>query len=295
MSGRKGRTGTALLITGVMVGVSLLFLSILAPGRGAEIERGRAASAQIFPGAAITVTLTPVAYLPNVYKNPATATPTLTPIPTVTPTPTRPASGASTVTIPTPTVVIPEGWPIIAGTRLGYSLAAPTTWLRVDLRGNGFKTLARLFGTGAAGLLDQIDEFLATPAGESIGLMAVEADITQLFSPVPFPAFAIVSVIDIPPDVTAEELSEVLAANAGIFGAVTVESSEAETLNNLPGVRVIAQADMAQFGLAVQAYVEQVGLLANDKLYVLTLATKVDGAERKRAIFDKIIGSFRPE
>ena len=148
---------------------------------------------------------------------------------------------------------------------------------------------------GAAGLLDQIDEFLATPAGESIGLMAVEADITQLFSPVPFPAFAIVSVIDIPPDVTAEELSEVLAANAGIFGAVTVESSEAETLNNLPGVRVIAQADMAQFGLAVQAYVEQVGLLANDKLYVLTLATKVDGAERKRAIFDKIIGSFRPE
>ncbi|MBP7963191.1 MAG: hypothetical protein KBG20_11615 [Caldilineaceae bacterium] len=90
MSGRKGRTGTALLITGVMVGVSLLFLSILAPGRGAEIERGRAASAQIFPGAAITVTLTPVAYLPNVYKNPATATPTLTPIPTVTPTPTRP-------------------------------------------------------------------------------------------------------------------------------------------------------------------------------------------------------------
>ncbi|MBP7960809.1 MAG: hypothetical protein KBG20_11020 [Caldilineaceae bacterium] len=214
---------------------------------------------------------------------------------TLTPTPTRPASGASTVTIPTPTVVIPEGWPIIAGTRLGYSLAAPTTWLRVDLRGNGFKTLARLFGTGAAGLLDQIDEFLATPAGESIGLMAVEADITQLFSPVPFPAFAIVSVIDIPPDVTAEELSEVLAANAGIFGAVTVESSEAETLNNLPGVRVIAQADMAQFGLAVQAYVEQVGLLANDKLYVLTLATKVDGAERKRAIFDKIIGSFRPE
>ena len=215
---------------------------------------------------------------------------------TLTPTPTRPAPGASAAgPIPTPTVVIPQGWPMIQGTRLGYSLAVPTTWLRVDLRGDGFKTLARLFGSGASGLFDQIDDFLATPAGESIGLMAVEADITQLFSSAPFPAFAIISVISIPPDITAEQLSEVLAANAGLFGAVTVESSSAETLNNLPAVHVIAQADMAQFGLNVKAYVEQVGLLANDKLYVLTLASKADWAERKQPTFDKIIGSFRPE
>jgi len=220
----------------------------------------------------------------------ATATDTAAQAGFATPTP-IPSIGS----IPTPTVVIPQGWPLIEGTRLGYSLAVPTTWLRVDLRGEGFKTLARLFGSSAAGLLDQIDAFLATPAGESIGLMAVEADITQLFSPAPFPAFAIVSVISIPPDVTAEQLSEVLAANAGLFGAVTVDSSTAETINNLPAVHVIAQADMAQFGLNVKAYVEQVGLLANDKLYVLTLASKADLADRKRPTFDKIIGSFRPE
>ncbi len=90
MSGRKGRTGTALLITGAMVGVTLLFLSILAPGRGAEIERGRSGFAPLSPGTTITVTLTPVAYLPSVYKNPVTATPTATPIPVATPTATRP-------------------------------------------------------------------------------------------------------------------------------------------------------------------------------------------------------------
>lgn len=95
MRGRKGRTGTALLITGAMLGVSLLFLSILAPGRGAEIERGRSGFAQLSPGATITITLTPVAYLPSVYKNPATATPTATPTPTVTPTATPTATGSA--------------------------------------------------------------------------------------------------------------------------------------------------------------------------------------------------------
>ncbi len=93
MCGRKGRTGTALWITGAMVGVSLLLLSILAPGRGAEIQRGRLGSAQLSPGATITVTLTPIAYLPSVYKSPATATPTVTPTPTATPTATPTLTG----------------------------------------------------------------------------------------------------------------------------------------------------------------------------------------------------------
>ncbi len=217
---------------------------------------------------------------------------------TLTPTPTRLSSSASSSppgAVPTPTVVIPQGWPVYMDARLGYSLATPSTWLRVDLRGDGFKSLARLFGSSAAGLLDQIETFLATPAGESIGIMAVEADITQFFSANPFPAFAIVTVIDLPADVTAEEISAVLAANAGLFGTVTIESSAAETINNLPAVRVIAQADLSAVGYPVTAYVEQVGLLANAKLYVLTLATKADGAARKQAFFDKIIGSFRPE
>jgi len=35
--------------------------------------------------------------------------------------------------------------------------------------------------------------------------------------------------------------------------------------------------------------------VANSRLYVLTLVSKADLASRKQAIFNNIIGSFRPE
>ena len=232
-----------------------------------------------------------------------TEEPTVEPTPEPTATPTQPptatpqpeAAASDAVAQATPTVVIPANWPVYTDQRLGYSVAHPGTWLQIDLRGDSFQSLARLFGAGAAAVVDDLEAFLETPAGESIGIVVVEPDVTQLFSSAPFPAFLNVSVIDLPEGVTAEQLQAVLESNVALFGAVTVESSTVETINNLPAIHITARADLTEVGFPVTAYLEEVGLVANDKLYILTLASKANLAERKRAAFNGIIGSFRPE
>ena len=44
-----------------------------------------------------------------------------------------------------------------------------------------------------------------------------------------------------------------------------------------------------------ELYAKVVGLIANDKVYVLTLATEAGNQAKKEATFDQIIGTFRPE
>ena len=109
----KTRTIAAVLMTVALAFVSLLLLFILAPIQGSEFQRGRLGSAQMAPMSTITVTLSPAAFLPDVFSNPATDTPTptntptptdtptLTPTPTVTPTSTATPTSSPTTTGPT--------------------------------------------------------------------------------------------------------------------------------------------------------------------------------------------------
>ena len=66
--------------------------------------------------------------------------------------------------------------------------------------------------TPIAGLLggkiatDFLREFLDSPEGKNLGILAIEPDITQLFANPPFPPFLNVSTAPWPEDLTAEQL-----------------------------------------------------------------------------------------
>ena len=121
----------------------------------------------------------------------ATATPT--PLPSPPPTPTA-----------DPDVQIPAGWKRIEDDRLGYSLAVPFTWLTFDLHSGALDPIAGLLGGKIA--TDFLREFLDSPEGKNLGILAIEPDITQLFANPPFPPFLNVSTAPWPEDLTAEQL-----------------------------------------------------------------------------------------
>lgn len=232
----------------------------------------------------------------------AEPTPTPTPKPTATPTPeptATPKPGETPVPptptpVPTPVVSIPSGFaPVVDDTR-GYSLAVPKGWSALDLRSAQFQNLANTFGMG--GQLGPLNDFLASPDGDALGVIYITDITAALFGGLP--TALNVSVLDAPGYTaeTAKGLVEgLLEANAAMLGDVNIESLEATTINNLPAVSAIATANLANVGMNQEVFAKATGLVANDKIYVLTMLTALDQRGAKEPAFDQIIGTFRPE
>lgn len=232
----------------------------------------------------------------------AEPTPTPTPKPTATPTPeptATPKPGETPIPptptpVPTPVVTIPDGFsPVMDDTR-GYSLAVPRGWTPLDLRSAQFQNLANTFGMG--GQLGPLNDFLASPDGEALGVIYITDITSALFGGLP--TALNVFVIDAPGYTaeTAKDLVEgLLEANSSMLGDVNIEALEATTINNLPAVAGTATANLASVGMNQNVFAKVVGLVANDKVYVLTLLTSEDQRGAKEPAFDQIIGTFRPE
>jgi hypothetical protein len=194
----------------------------------------------------------------------------------------------------TPQVVIPANFTPIIDERLGYSFAVPDGWTELDLRGSQFHNLANTFGLG--GQLPSLDAFLDSPEGQMLG----ELYLTDLISAMlgGLPTGLMVVVADAPGH-TAESakilLEDMLATYAGMLGDVQFETLEATTINNLPAVVGVGRANLAAVGIDVWISGKVVGLLANEKIYLMVLATEEVKRSANEPVFDQIIGTFRPE
>lgn len=227
----------------------------------------------------------------------AEPTPTLTPtpLPTATPTPTSvSAASAGRTASATPQVTIPNGFTVVNDERLNYAFAVPSGWTALDLQGTQVRTVAGLLGMGEQ--LAQLNQFLASPAGQGIGLIYVTDLISAMFGGLP--TLLNVSVVDAP-GLTADEaltlVQQTIESNLAALGEVKIAALESATVNNLPAIRGRATANLAGVGIDNSVFGQVIGLLANDKIYIMTLITPADQQATKAPIFDQIIGTFRPE
>ncbi len=221
-------------------------------------------------------------------------TPTNTPEPTATPKPGETPIPATATPVPTPQVSIPDGFSPVVDDKLAYSLAVPRGWSALDLRGAQFQNMASTFGMGAQ--MGPLNDFLASDAGKSLGVVYI-TDIMAALSG-GLPTLLNVSVIDSPgltPSTAVTWLQGVIDANASALGGATIENLSECTVNGMPAVCGTATANLASFGINSELFAKVTGIIANDKIYVLTLATTTNNRAAKEPVFDQIIGTFRPE
>ncbi len=240
-----------------------------------------AAAPQAEPAALPTPTYTP------------TPEPTATPVPTPTPVPPTAVPVAAAAQAE-PQVTIPNGFKVVKDDKLGYSLGIPPRWTALDLRSKNFQNMMDKFGM--AGQIGPLNDFLATPQGEALGVIYMTDIIAALSGGIP--TALNVSVIDAPnqtPESAKELIDGVLQVNGAVLGGVKIDTLEATTVNNLPAVQGSASANLASVGMNASIYAKVVGLIANDKIYVLTLLTQAENKAKYDPIFDQVIGSFRPE
>ena len=225
-------------------------------------------------------------------------TPTFTPSPTPSPSPTPTAATATAAGVatpaPTPQVTIPNGFTAVRDDRLGYSLAAPRGWSELDLRSSQFQSLAGMIGMGDQ--VAQLNKFLDSPEGKVLGKLYITDLTSAMFGGLPT---ALAVVVADAPGYDAESakalVEQLLKANSGALGNIQITDLQATTVNNLPAVRGTATADLSSVGMNASAFVKVVGLLANDKIYVLVLLAPQNQRADKEPVFDQIIGTFRPE
>jgi hypothetical protein len=204
------------------------------------------------------------------------------------------AASADAAPVPTPEVTVPQGFTVQTDSARGYSLALPRGWTTLDLRSDKFQGLAGTFGLGEQ--LAPLNNFLDSPDGQAVGMVAATDLTGMMFGGAP--TLLNVSVVDASgatPESVIAALRSLLDSNASLLGDVQIASLEPATINNLPAVTADLTADLSAYGLDRQLYVNVTGLIANDKVYVLTLATEAGKRTDKAAEFDQIIGSFRPE
>ena len=231
-------------------------------------------------------------------------TPTFTPTPTSTPTPTpeptpTPKPGETPIPptptpVPTPEVTIPDGFNVQTDDRLGYSFALPRGWTDLDLRSSQFQNMANTFGMGD--MIGELNTFLDSEEGQAVGKVAITDLTAVMFGGLP--TLLNVSVIDVPnanPEWAVGLIQSQLEANAGALGDVEIRDINPTIINNLPAVAGSATADLSNVGMNAQLFAKVVALIANDKIYVMTLATEAGNMAEKEPVFDQIIGTFRPE
>jgi hypothetical protein len=221
-------------------------------------------------------------------------TPTNTPEPTATPRPGETPIPATATPVPTPQVNVPSNFTPVQDADRGYSLAVPGGWSALDLRSAQFQQLANTFGMGAQ--LGPLNDFLASPEGDTLGVIYITDLMSAMFGGLP--TALNVSVIEAPgqtPDSLLTWLEGMIDANASMLGGAQIESLETATINNMPGVRGSATADLSSVGMNAKVFAKVVALIANDKIYILTLVAQDTQRAAKEPVFDQIIGTFRPE
>ena len=223
-----------------------------------------------------------------------TPLPTSTPVPTATPAPAGDAGSATDGTPnPAPVVVIPDGFNPRTDARLGYSLALPGGWTDVDLRSPRFRSMLESVGVG--GQVAPLLAYLDTPAGQSVGLVAMTDLAGMVFGGLP--TVINVSVLDAP-GASAEDVAaqlERLLAGGVLPAEVTVTAPVVTTVNNLPAVQATATGSLASVGMDGRIYAQVTGLLAHDKVYLLSLVADEGKRAAKEDEFAQILGTFRPE
>ncbi len=280
---RKSFASAPKLMPTTMVASTLLVMALVIAGcAGMPIDVSQIPFVAQFLPPTPTFTPTPV------------PTPTNTPEPTPTPRPGETPLPPTPTPIPTPQVTIPSGFAPVLDENLGYSLAVPGGWSQLDLRSAQFQNLANTFGMGAQ--LAPLNEFLESPEGDSLGVIYVTDLMSAMFGGLP--TLLNLSVIDAPgqtPDSLLGWLEGMIDANASMLGDATIESMETATVNGMPAVRGAATANLASVGMNQTVFAKVVALIANDKVYILTLAATNDQRAAKEPVFDQIIGTFRPE
>lgn len=234
------------------------------------------------------------------FAPPATPTPTPQPTPTNTPEPTpTPKPGetpipATATPVPTPQVTIPDGFTPVVDDVRGYSLAVPRGWSALDLRSAQFQTMMNNFGGAAA--IAPLNEFLDSPDGEQLGVLYI-ADISALMTG-GLPSILNVFVLDAPgyDAESAKSLVEgMLSSNSGMLGDVEIEALNTCVVNNMQAICATATANLASVGFNAELFAKVTGIVANDKIYILTMGTQSTRRADKEPQFDQVIGSFRPE
>ena len=224
---------------------------------------------------------------------PSTPTPTATLTPTLTPTP-APTLTPTASPVPTPVVKIPKGWKRIEDDRLGYSLAVPFPWITFDLQSRLLDPIAGMLGGEEA--VDLLGEFLDSPEGANIGILAIEPDISQLFARPPFPMFLNVSIAPLSDDVTADQLVAFVKRSAETMEDAQLHSIRTGAVNELPALQAVVTADLGgSIGLELSPHLVITVVRANQTAYVLTIATRSNSAADKQALINQIVGTFLPE
>lgn len=259
-----------------------------------------AVAAMLLAGCGMPASLEEVPFLGQFFGEEIVPTPTPVPTPTATPEPTAtPKPGetpvpATPTPIPTPQVTIPQGFTAVVDKDRGYSLAVPRGWTPLDLRSKQFQNMANTFGM--AGQLGPLNDFLASPDGKSLGVLYI-TDLMKALSG-GLPTALNVFVLDAPgqtPESAKALVEGAIQANSAMLGGVKIDNLDSGTVNNLSAVRATASANLASVGMNAEVFVKVVGLIANDKIYILTLLTQNADRGVKEPIFDQIIGTFRPE
>lgn len=191
-----------------------------------------------------------------------------------------------------PAAAIPPGWKEIVDESLGYSLAVPSNWLTFDLQAGGLDRITHMLGGRAASL--QLRQYLATPAGENLGFLAVEPDPGELFARPPFPTFLNVSVTPLPAGLTDDRWAAMVEESIASLGEVRIEAVELGTLSALPAVRAAAAYQLGGQGSGLTAYLDITTVRVGQTAYTLTIATRLSNALAERPLIDQIVHSFRP-
>ncbi len=231
-------------------------------------------------------------------RRPPPPTPTATPIPTPTAEPTATPTADDSVAaaaVPTPEVTIPANFSVVKDERLAYSLAVPKSWTELDLRSAQVQTLAGFLGLGDQ--LAPLNDFLDSPEGQVLGKIYVTDLTAAMFGGLP--SLLNVSVLDAPgftADAAATLVQDLVTQNVSALGDdVVVDAVRATVVNNLPAVESSVTTSLAKVGMDGEVYGRVVALLANDKVYVLTMLVPADKESAKSAELDQIVGTFRPE
>ena len=193
---------------------------------------------------------------------------------------------------PVSTTQFPPGWKPVVDESLGYSLAVPANWLTFDLQSGDLDRIAGMLGGRAAS--QQLRQYMASPAGQNLGLLAVDPDPSELFARPPFPTFLNVSVAQFPDGVTDDQWVALVEDAISALGEARIESVRLGTLNDLPVVRAAAVYQLGGRGAGLTAHLDITIVRADQAAYTLLIATRLSNALAKRIVIHQIVQSFRP-
>ena len=204
-----------------------------------------------------------------------------------------PAGDGAAAPTQTALSAIPRFWKPLVDRRLGYSLEVPFNWLTFDLQSGDLERLAGLLGGEDA--MQQLRDYLAAPAGESLGLLAVEQDPGAIYEQPPFPMFLNVSVTSLAEEVDDEEWVALVQESIAALDQAQVENIELGTRNGLPVVRAAAMVALGEPVNGLTAHLDLTIVRAGGTAYTLTIAMRPSAVGDKQLLIDQIVDSFRTE